>query len=67
MIDFANNIISSDKGLDFDNYEDISEKLTELSIEQALLLIKKILKVSVSNMIILLVREVLLQTKKLKM
>ncbi|MDC0876412.1 arginine--tRNA ligase [Candidatus Pelagibacter sp.] len=44
LIDFANNIISSDTGLDFDNYEDISEKLTELSIEQALLLIKKNLK-----------------------
>jgi arginyl-tRNA synthetase len=44
LIDFANNIISSDTGLDFYNYEDISEKLTELSIEQALLLIKKNLK-----------------------
>ena len=44
LIDFANNIISLDTGLDFDNYDDISEKLTELSIEQALLLIKKNLK-----------------------
>ena len=30
--------------MDFDNYDDVSEKLTELSIEQALLLIKKNLK-----------------------
>ena len=44
LIDFANNIISSNSDLNFDIYEDISEKLTELSIEQALLLIKKNLK-----------------------
>jgi len=44
LIDFANKIISSNSDLNFDNYEDISEKLTELSIEQALLLIKKNLK-----------------------
>ena len=44
LIDFANNIISSNSYLNFDSYEDISEKLTELSIEQALLLIKKNLK-----------------------
>ena len=44
LIDFANNIISSNTALDFDNYDDVSEKLTELSIEQALLLIKKNLK-----------------------
>ena len=44
LIDFANNIISSNTRLDFDNYDDVSEKLTELSIEQALLLIKKNLK-----------------------
>jgi len=44
LIDFANNIISSNSDLNFDNYDDISEKLTELSIEQALLLIKKNLK-----------------------
>ena len=30
--------------MDFDNYDEVSEKLTELSIEQALLLIKKNLK-----------------------
>ena len=39
LIDFANNIISSNSDLNFDIYEDISERLTELSIEQALLLI----------------------------
>ena len=44
LIDFANNIISSNSDLNFDNYDDVSEKLTELSIEQALLLIKKNLK-----------------------
>ena len=44
LIDFANNIISSNSDLNFDNYDDINEKLTELSIEQALLLIKKNLK-----------------------
>ncbi|MBD1152309.1 arginine--tRNA ligase [Pelagibacterales bacterium SAG-MED22] len=37
--DFANNI-SSNSNLNFDNYDEISENLTELSIEQALLLIK---------------------------
>ena len=44
LIDFAKNIISSNIDLNFENYEDLSEKLTELSIEQALLLIKKNLK-----------------------
>jgi len=44
LIDFANNIISSNPDLNFDVYENISEKLTSLSIEQALLLIKKNLK-----------------------
>ena len=39
LIDFAKNI-SSNSNLNFDNYGEISEKLTELSIEQALLLIK---------------------------
>ncbi len=39
LIDFAKNI-SSNSNLNFDNYDQISEKLTELSIEQALLLIK---------------------------
>jgi arginyl-tRNA synthetase len=44
LIDFANNIVSSNSDLNFDEYESISEKLTLLSIEQALLLIKKNLK-----------------------
>ena len=44
LIDFANNIISSNSDLNFDNYENISEKLTNLSIDQALFLIKKNLK-----------------------
>ncbi|MDB4827551.1 arginine--tRNA ligase [Candidatus Pelagibacter sp.] len=44
LIDFAKNIISFNNDLNFENYENLSEKLTELSIEQALLLIKKNLK-----------------------
>ena len=44
IIDFARNIISSNKDLNFDNYDNIDEKLTLLSIEQALFLIKKNLK-----------------------
>ena len=44
LIDFAKNIISLNPDINFDNYDDISEKLTTLSIEQALLLIKKNLK-----------------------
>ena len=44
LIDFANNILSSNTKLNFDNYENISEQLTTLSIDQALLLIKKNLK-----------------------
>jgi arginyl-tRNA synthetase len=44
LIDFANNIISSNSDLNFEEYDSISEKLTVLSIEQALLLIKKNLK-----------------------
>ena len=44
LIDFANNIITSNSDLNYDAYEDISEKLTALSIEQALLLIKRNLK-----------------------
>ena len=42
--DFAKNIVSSNSELNFNNYEDISEKLTSLSIEQGLILIKKNLK-----------------------
>jgi len=44
LIDFANNIITSNNDLNYDTYEGISEKLTALSIEQALLLIKRNLK-----------------------
>tara|TARA_A100001011_G_scaffold139623_1_gene147563 strand:- start:2695 stop:4428 length:1734 start_codon:yes stop_codon:yes gene_type:complete len=44
LIGFAKNIVSSNSDLKLDNYDDISEKLTILSIEQALLLIKKNLK-----------------------
>ena len=44
LIDFANNIVSSNSDLNFEKYKSVSEKLTILSIEQALLLIKKNLK-----------------------
>ena len=44
LIDFANNIITSNTDLNYDTYEGLSEKLTALSIEQALLLIKRNLK-----------------------
>ena len=44
LIDFAKNIVSDNSDMSFDNYDKISEKLTDLSIEQALLLIKKNLK-----------------------
>ena len=40
LIDFAKNIISNNSGLNFDNFDEINDKLTALSIEQALLLIK---------------------------
>ena len=41
LIDFAQNIINSNNKIDFKNFENISEKLTSLSIEEALKLIKK--------------------------
>jgi arginyl-tRNA synthetase len=44
LIDFAKNIISSNSSLNFENYENIHDELTKLSIQQALLLIKKKLK-----------------------
>ena len=44
LIDFAKNIISNNSDLNFDNFDEISDKLTALSIEQALLLIKNNLK-----------------------
>ena len=44
LIDFAKNIISNNSNLKFDNFDEIRDKLTVLSIEQALLLIKNNLK-----------------------
>ena len=44
LIDFAKNIISNNSDLKFDNFDEIRDKLTSLSIEQALLLIKNNLK-----------------------
>ncbi len=44
LINFAQNIISENSNLNFDNYEKISEILNDLSIKQALVLIKKNLK-----------------------
>ena len=44
LIDFANTIIKSNKELAFDNFDKIFERLNELSIIQALTLIKKNLK-----------------------
>jgi len=44
LIEIAKNIISLNLDVNFDNYKDIEEKLTSLSIEQALLLIKNNLK-----------------------
>ena len=44
LVDFAKNIVSLNSDINFDNYDEIADKLTTLSIEQALLLIKKNLK-----------------------
>ena len=44
LVDFAENILELNPDINFDNYQDVSEKLTSLSIEQALILIKKNLK-----------------------
>jgi arginyl-tRNA synthetase len=44
LIDFAQNIINSNKNIDFDNFDKISDELTILSIAEALKLIKKNLK-----------------------
>ncbi len=41
LIEFANNIISSNPKIDFTNYDAISEQLTNLSIDEAIKLIKK--------------------------
>ena len=44
LIDFAKNIISLNSAMNFDKYDEIEKKLTALSIDQALILIKKNLK-----------------------
>ena len=44
LINFAENIIKLNKQINFENFDKISEKLTVLSIEEALKLIKKNLK-----------------------
>ena len=44
LVDFAKNIVSSNSDINFENYDEIVDKLTVLSIEQALFLIKKNLK-----------------------
>ena len=41
LIDFAQNIINSNKKIDFKNFENILDELTSLSIKEALKLIKK--------------------------
>ncbi len=41
LIDFAQNIINSNKKIDFKNFENISNEITSLSIKEALKLIKK--------------------------
>ena len=41
LINFAQNIINSNKNIDFDDFDNISNELTSLSIEEALKLIKK--------------------------
>ena len=41
LIDFATNIINSNKKIDFNDFDKISDELTSLSIEEALKLIKK--------------------------
>jgi arginyl-tRNA synthetase len=44
LIAFAKNIVSSNTEINFDNYDEIEQKLIALSIDQALILIKKNLK-----------------------
>jgi len=46
LIDIAKNIIKNNKDLKFDNFDDISEKLTKLSVNESLQLIK----VNLSNL-----------------
>ena len=45
LITFAENIVNANKKINFDNFDQIAEKLTELSIEEALKLIKKNLNI----------------------
>ena len=45
LITFAENIVNANKKINFENFEQIAEKLTELSIEEALKLIKKNLNI----------------------
>ncbi len=44
LIDFAQNILNSNKNIDFKNFDKISQELTSLSINEALKLIKSNLK-----------------------
>ena len=44
LIDFARNILNSNKNIDFKNFDKISQKLTSLAINEALKLIKNNLK-----------------------
>ncbi len=44
LIDFARNILNSNKDIDFKNFDKISQKLTSLAINEALKLIKNNLK-----------------------
>ncbi len=41
LIDIANSIIKNKKDMNFDNFENISDKLTEVSVEESLKLIKE--------------------------
>ena len=45
LITFAENIVNANKKINFENFDQIAEKLTELSIEEALKLIKKNLNI----------------------
>ncbi len=44
LIDFAQNILNSNKNIDFENFDKISQELTSLAINEALKLIKSNLK-----------------------
>ena len=49
LIDFAKNILESNKDINFDNYDKISDELTTLSIEQALKLIKNLNSLGINH------------------